>query len=336
MASREGRSLAGPSGRKRARADVMPTELTGGVPASVEILALQAAQEELWLLRAERERERLELRELRRTEREDCQGQSFPFSRSCQFELKPDVFDGTVPLREFLCQFNLIAHANGWDEAAKAVVLAANLRGKARSVLNRIEENLDFKEICSRLELRFGELELFRNFYAQFSNRKQKFGEDFASFGSELGRLVHKAYPECSFEMREKIACAQFLIGLSDDFVKQTLQLENVISLRVAIERAKVIKNIRENNFSHFRGNFKINSENKRNFERRFSERNNFNKNKGDFGKTVDKKENVIYSKGNLFRKRNNVGECWNCGSFSHFRAEYPTLVNVSEKKREN
>jgi len=50
-------------------------------------------------------------------------------SVSVGIKLKPDTFDGTVPLREFLT-FNLIARINAWSDAVKAVALASSLRGR--------------------------------------------------------------------------------------------------------------------------------------------------------------------------------------------------------------
>lgn len=160
------------------------------------------------------------------------------------FKLKPDTFDGTVSLREYFAQFNLIARANGWDDSTKTVALASCLRGKARAVLETVHDvsRLEFAELKSKLELRFGEGNLAQNFYVQFTNRKQKFGEDLATLGSELDRLVRLAYPECPHEVRDKIACAQFISAIFDNFVKRTLQLENITSLSLAIERAKTIR----------------------------------------------------------------------------------------------
>jgi len=167
------------------------------------------------------------------------------------YKLKPDTFDGSVPLREFFSQFALIARANRWDDATITVVLASSLRGKACSVLESVEdlENCNFEELKSKLELRFGEGQLSQNCYTQFTNRRQKFGEDFATFGSELKRLARLGYPECPYTMRDKIACAQFISSLLDGFVRRTLQLEGLTSLKLAIERAKAVRVIRENNF---------------------------------------------------------------------------------------
>jgi len=167
------------------------------------------------------------------------------------FKIKPDSYDGSAPLREFLNQFNLIARANEWSDSIKTVILASCLRGKARSVLDGVPEieTLKFEEIKSRLELRFGEEHLTQVYYTQFTNRKQKFSEDLATLDADVERLSRLAYPECSEEVRDKIACAQFVAALSEEFIKRTLQLKNATSLKSAIERAMAIKVIQENNF---------------------------------------------------------------------------------------
>jgi len=77
-----------------------------------------------------------------------------------------------------------------------------------------------------------------------------------ATLGSELDRL---AYPECPHEIRDKIACAQFISAIFDNFVKRTLQLENIMSLNLAIERAKTIKMIQGEGFKKEKENFNKN-----------------------------------------------------------------------------
>lgn len=121
----------------------------------------------------------------------------------------------------------------------------------ARSVLETVQdiERPDFSELKSKFELRFGEGHLSQNCYHQFTNRKQHFGEDFAALGSELEKLLARfAYPECTYAVRDKLACAQFISALTDS-VRRILQLEGITSLRLAIERAKVISIIHGKNF---------------------------------------------------------------------------------------
>jgi len=103
-------------------------------------------------------------------------------SHGLGYKLKPDIYVGSIPLREFLAQFNFIARANNWNKSAKTVALATSLRGKVRAVLDGVEdfEKLQYNELESRLLLGFGEEHMAQNFYAQFTNRKQKIWRRFA------------------------------------------------------------------------------------------------------------------------------------------------------------
>ena len=122
------------------------------------------------------------------------------------FKLKPDMFDGSVPLREFFSQFSLIARANGWSEETKTVVLVSYLRKKARAILENVENlgTLDFAKLKSKLELRFGESQLAQNYYSQFTNRK-KFDKNLATLGADIERLLQLVYSECAHPIQDKI-----------------------------------------------------------------------------------------------------------------------------------
>lgn len=102
--------------------------------------------------------------------------------------------------------------------------------------------NLEFAELKTKLELRFEEGSLSQNYYTQFTSRRQRYGEDLAAFGSEFERLSRLAYPECLYETRDRIACAQFISAIFDNFTRRTLRMENVTSLNLAVERAKTLK----------------------------------------------------------------------------------------------
>jgi len=231
------------------------------------------------------------------------------------FRLKPDIYDGTVPLREFFAQFELISRASHWDGPTRAVMLASCLRGKARSVLESVEDlgSLEYSELRSKLELRFGEEYFSQDYYSTFTSRKQKFGEDFAALGADLERLSRLAYPECPYAVRDKIACSQFISALSDNFLKRTLRLEGINSLKSAVIRARAIKEINKESFEE-KGykNFE-----KKNFikgETRTDEKNE----KG--GVRIREREEPKRKTNSLNRK-----ECWLCGKPGHFRFECPS-----------
>lgn len=83
--------------------------------------------------------------------------------------------------------------------------------------------------------------------------QRQKFGEDLITLGTDLKCLARLAYLASSHEIRDKIACAQFISALSNGYIKRILQLENkVSSLKTAVQRAmaRKVKVIQENNFS--------------------------------------------------------------------------------------
>jgi hypothetical protein len=237
------------------------------------------------------------------------------------FKLKPDIYDGSVPLREFLNQFNLISRSNGWSDSAKTVALASCLRGKARSVLDGITEieSLTFLDLKAKLELRFGEELSAQSYYLQFTNRKQKYGEELAALGSDLERLARLAYPECSHEIQDKIACAQFISALSDGFLKRTLQLEGINSLQLAVQRGIAIKVIQKNSFTQKVGN---------NYRNNYREKFNFVRKEND--KQEDKSKNETKEQKKKFQnfrsKFKNFVECWQCGAKGHYRSDCPSL----------
>jgi len=162
-------------------------------------------------------------------------------------------------------------------------------------------------------------------------------GENEATLGSDIERLFQLAYPECFHQVREKIACAQFISALSNKFVRRTLQLEGVISLKVAVQRAMTIKVILDNNSERERdyGNY-----NKRGFEEKNS---NFRGRKYDSGKEEKvgnkSKENSVNKnvRGGFAKKEGGQGkferECWQCDSTGNFRADCPSL---EKEKKEN
>jgi hypothetical protein len=93
---------------------------------------------------------------------------------------------------------------------------------------------------------------------------------------------------------------------LSEEFIKRTVQLENITSLKAAIERAMTVKVIQENSLNR-------NEKRKFYFEKGEKKNGNFNRNKFS----------------DRFQKKNteNNKECWQCGARGHYRSECPTLA---------
>ncbi|KYN14581.1 hypothetical protein ALC57_13215 [Trachymyrmex cornetzi] len=85
-----------------------------------------------------------------------------------------------------------------------------------------------------------------------FTNRKQKFGENIAAFGLDIERLARLAYPECSDLMRDKIACAQFLLVLCTClYIKPTTMLF-LFDLKQCVEFYELSQYTHSEKFKYF------------------------------------------------------------------------------------
>ncbi|KYM96863.1 hypothetical protein ALC62_12473 [Cyphomyrmex costatus] len=139
---------------------------------------------------------------------------------------------------------------------------------------------------------------------------------------------TRKPYSECTDSVREKIACAQFVSALSNGFLKRTLQLEGITSLRVAIERAKAIQLIQENSFDKKEGN-SFNFKQGKEKNEADKEEENHKQGKGKFNK--NKFQKVGTGKDDKEIKSARRKECWECGKEGHFRAECPGNTGNTE-----
>jgi len=141
-----------------------------------------------------------------------------------------------------------------------------------------------------------------------------------ASLGSDIKRLSRLAYLECIKEVWDKIACAQFIAALSGSFIKRILQLEGVVLLKMALERAMAIRAIQSNSF--IRGNKEKNTFRKEKGRNKFINKNresslNVKVNKDEIGEKFDR-----------FQKEKKFLSKRECGEQVHFRWECPSLIN--------
>lgn len=131
------------------------------------------------------------------------------------------------------------------------------------------------------------------------------------------------AFPECTPTVQDKIACAQFVSALTDSFLKRTLHLEGIISLKTAIEKSIAIRTIQEDSFPKGEWN-------------NFREKVTFSREKSFRGTnetgTVEKREGRkkffrIQEETEGFAKfsrRSFEKKCWQCGVKGHFRSKCP------------
>ncbi|CAK9821266.1 hypothetical protein ANTRET_LOCUS30 [Anthophora retusa] len=156
------------------------------------------------------------------------------------YAVKPAFYDGKSSWEEYFIQFEVIARANGWDDARKATALIAALEGSARGVLTSLSasQQESFRELVSALEFRFGARNLSNLNYVLFQNCRQRRGESISPLAAEIERLAQAAFADCPAEARDKLAASQFVSALASEEVKRALRLGSFVSLRAAVTRA--------------------------------------------------------------------------------------------------
>ena len=84
-------------------------------------------------------------------------GGDFGAKRQMKFLVKPQTFDGTSDLPEYLCHFEACADINGWDGPDKCRVFGAYLLGAARTYYLGLGERkkYDFDYLVDSLKRRF-------------------------------------------------------------------------------------------------------------------------------------------------------------------------------------
>ena len=141
--------------------------------------------------------------------------QSAPLIQS----IKPDSYDGSQSFDQYLSHFEDCSELAHWDYRTRVLVLAASLRGAARTYYMSLTENerRDYNILVLRLRNRFGHTKHQALWLNKLDNRKRQRGESIASLGDDLRQLSQKAYSDLDPTAQEKLALNQFYRSLSTD-----------------------------------------------------------------------------------------------------------------------
>ncbi|CAC5423608.1 unnamed protein product [Mytilus coruscus] len=115
---------------------------------------------------------------------------------SCK--IKPQIYDGSDDLEEYLTQFNLLAKLNDWDPKIKALLLASSLSGSARAILNEITdgERHDFECLVNAMKSRFGSINRSEVYRADLQTRVRLKNETLPELAQAIKKLTRRAYPD--------------------------------------------------------------------------------------------------------------------------------------------
>lgn len=160
---------------------------------------------------------------------------------------KPQDFDGSSPWRSFISQFESIANGHGWTASDRLSELVACLRGPALEVFAHLPDTdrLDYHSLTVSLESRFGVMKQEPWFRSQLRRRTRGTGETLPSLARDVERLVAMAYPSAVQELRDSLACDQFLDALNDADLQIAVRQGRPSSLQDALANAIEIEAIR-------------------------------------------------------------------------------------------
>ncbi|GFY01978.1 retrovirus-related Pol polyprotein from transposon 412 [Trichonephila clavipes] len=166
------------------------------------------------------------------------QGDEFKFQAPySKPSIKLSTHDGKSSWQVYKTQFSIVADANQWDSQTKACQLAASLRADAADILQTLPETqrLDFDALVNALELRFGEKCVKDYSRLQLKSRQQKVSKTLQELATDVERLSHLAFSDCSTEVREVLALQHFIDGVRDPEIQKALRMADLKDLKGAL-----------------------------------------------------------------------------------------------------
>lgn len=108
---------------------------------------------------------------------------------------KPQLFEGTEDLDEYLAQFQIISEVNGWDYTTKSLDLTGCLKGPARSILSELNqsERRDYNSLLRSLDTRYGSVKRAEIFRARLQTRMKGKDESIPELAQAVRKLTRQA-----------------------------------------------------------------------------------------------------------------------------------------------
>ena len=156
---------------------------------------------------------------------------------------KPELFSGEEPeqFADWLIRFEVIATANGWDNARQLAVLPSYLTQYAFQVYEELpgasKEDLKLMKDGLKAKLSAGDRQMV--WRLQFRATKRNPGESLDAYAFRLRKLVCRAYPTLTPADQDLINKEQFIIGLGSGMQFNLLKLKDDASMADVIDTAK-------------------------------------------------------------------------------------------------
>ena len=139
---------------------------------------------------------------------------------------KAAYYNGKNSWKDYHAQFELVAILNGWNEETKALELATNLRGSARSILADLDpdKRYHYESLVSALSARFEPDYQADMYLAQIRNRTRQKSESLPELGQAIKRLARYALPSAPSSVRQWLSLTQFTEALNNESLEYAVK----------------------------------------------------------------------------------------------------------------
>ena len=160
--------------------------------------------------------------------------------------IKLGRYDGLTSWETYYAQFELLAAANNWSPAERAVQLVSALEGEARRVLLDVTaaDLGNPQAIFRALKRRFGSTTPAVVMRQRFNDRVRESGEKLGVFAAELRYLAQRGFPDFDDATRLVLTKEAFIRGLLPLPLRQQVRLADPQTLEAALDKALAVEDI--------------------------------------------------------------------------------------------
>ncbi|WAR20696.1 hypothetical protein MAR_014670 [Mya arenaria] len=142
-------------------------------------------------------------------------------SGTATFKTKPQTYDGTKDLDEYVTHFNIVSDINGWTYPVKSLMLASSMKGPCLSLLNDLKKRL--WEFVGSFAKPVWDAEQSRNLQSKATKQKGR-NETISEMALAIRNLTRKAYPSASTQVIKLLALEYFIDALPDADIRLRLR----------------------------------------------------------------------------------------------------------------
>ena len=138
--------------------------------------------------------------------------------QNSKLNVKPQPYDGSEDIEEYLNQFDILTEINNWTYSTKSLYLASSLKGGARAILSELDchERRDYQSLVKALNNRFGSVHRSEIFRAKLQSRVKNDKETLPELAQSIKKLTRQAYPGAPASVTDILALDQFIDSLND------------------------------------------------------------------------------------------------------------------------